>query len=202
MLLRNIRIKFNMSKYAIDSNKPHLGGNFFKKDPATFCPSAWKYIIEKFQFQSVTDVGSGKGYAGKWFFDQGLDTTCIEGLEENVNNSLYPAILHDLTERPFIKSVDFVNCIEVVEHIEEQYLENLLTTLCQGRYLLMTHAIPGQKGWHHVNCQLSDYWINHLKSKNFELLTDDTKTIQNLANNDGAKHIARNGMLFQRKIKV
>jgi uncharacterized protein (DUF1330 family) len=63
----------------------------------------------------------------------------------------------------------------------------------------MTHAVPGQKGWHHVNCQPSEYWINHLSSRGYELLEDDSKTIQKLSASDGGKHIARNGMVFKRK---
>lgn len=188
-----------MSKYVVDENKPHLGGNFAGGDPSTWCPSAWKHIIEKFQIKSMTDVGGGRGWASKWFSEQGVEATCIEGLKDNVDNAVYPSILHDITHGPFKKSVDFVNCIEVVEHIEELYLDNLLTTLCQGKYLLMTHAIPGQKGWHHVNCQPSEYWITHLKNRGFHLLDSDTLTIQSLARQDGAKHVFRNGMIFQRK---
>jgi hypothetical protein len=74
-----------------------------------------------------------------------------------------------------------------------------IINLFQGKYLLMTHAVPGQKGWHHVNCQPSDYWINHLKNRNYFLLEEDTRTIQSLARQDGGKHIFRNGMLFEKR---
>jgi hypothetical protein len=188
-----------MSKYVVDENKPHLGGNFAGGDPATWCPSAWDYIISNFAIKSVLDVGSGRGYAAKWFSEKGLDSQAIEGLEDNVVSAVHPTILHDLTKGSFITNVDFVNCIEVVEHIEEAYLDNLLTTLCQGRYLLMTHAVPGQKGWHHVNCQPTEYWVNHLKKRGFELLAEDSSVIQGLAAKDGGKHIARNGLLFVKK---
>jgi 2-polyprenyl-3-methyl-5-hydroxy-6-metoxy-1,4-benzoquinol methylase len=144
------------------------------------------------------DVGSGAGHAANWFSQQGLAVTAVEGLEENVKNSKYPASLHDLTAGAFFKEVDLVNCIEVVEHIEEQFLDNLLTTLCQGNYIFMTHAVPGQKGWHHVNCQNSEYWISHLEKKNFSLLVEDSKIVQELAGKDAAIHIARNGMIFKK----
>ena len=42
-----------MSKYAIDENKPHLGGNFPNGDPATWCPSAWKFLIDKYQIKTA-----------------------------------------------------------------------------------------------------------------------------------------------------
>lgn len=187
-----------MSKYVLDENKPHLGGNFADGDPATWCPSAWKYILTKYNVKSVMDVGAGRGWAAKWFAEQGASVVAIEGLKENVDTAVVPMVLHDLTEGPFTANVEFVNCIEVVEHIEEKYIENLLDTLCQGSLLLMTHAVPGQKGWHHVNCQVSQYWIDHLARKGFALMSDDTSEIQKLAASDGGKHIARNGVLFAR----
>lgn len=183
--------------YAVDETKSHLGGNFIEGDPATFSAKAWKYIIDKFYVKSVLDVGSGRGYAAKWFHDNGLTVTAIDGLLDNVNNAIYPTVEVDLTIKSFIKEVDFVNCVEVVEHIEEKYISNLLDTLCCGKILLMTHAVPGQPGWHHVNCQESDYWIKHLASRNFKLLNDESKIIQKLAREDGAKHIFRNGMIFK-----
>jgi SAM-dependent methyltransferase len=186
------------NKYLIDETKPHLGGNFADGDPCTWCPSSWDYVIKQFNIKSVLDVGSGRGWAAKWFSVKGLKVFAIDGLAENVNSAVYPTTLIDLTERSYNNLVDFVNCIEVVEHIEEKYIDNLLTTLCQGRLVLMTHAVPGQKGWHHVNCQPSEYWIKHMQNRGYRLLENETKLIRELAHKDGGKHIARNGMLFER----
>lgn len=184
--------------YAVDNENPHLGGNFVEGDPATFCPSAWEFIIKKYQIKNILDVGSGRGFAADWFRKNCQKVIAIDGLKENVDNSLVPAILHDLTLNPFLSNgIDFVNCIEVVEHIEEKYLDNLLDTLCNGKILLMTHAVPGQDGWHHVNCQESAYWIDHLKRRNFNVDIEESKIIQRLAKSDGAKHVARNGMIFK-----
>jgi SAM-dependent methyltransferase len=187
-------------KFIIDNNSPHLGGNLDEIDPGCWSPMSWKYIIEKFNIKSVMDLGSGAGYAAKWFAEHGLEVTAVEGLEENVKKSRYPAMLHDLTSGSFFKEVDLVNCIEVVEHIEEEFLDNLLTTLCQGNYIFMTHAVPGQAGWHHVNCRESNYWISHLEKRNFNLLDEDSKIVRDLAKKEGAFHIARNGMIFKKKI--
>lgn len=184
--------------YATDENAPHLGGNYQDSDPATFAPSAWQYIVDKFRIHSVMDVGSGRGHAARWFKRRGHQVTAIEGMPDNVENSIVPAVLHDICNGPYINPVDFVNCIEVVEHIEEKYLDNLLTTLTQGNYLLMTHAVPGQKGYHHVNCQTSEYWIDHLQKRGFEFLKEDSLHIRRLAKQDHGKHIARNGMMFKR----
>jgi hypothetical protein len=184
--------------FITDHDKPHLGGNILERDPASFCPQAWKYVIDKYSIKSIMDVGSGVGHAAKWFIEQGLEVTPIEGLPDNVKNSQVPAIEHDLTVSPFIKQVDLVNCVEVVEHIEETYLNNLLDTICSGTYIFMTHAVPGQKGHHHVNCQLTSYWVNHLASRNYTLLHEDSEIIKSLSEKDNAFHITRTGMLLKR----
>jgi SAM-dependent methyltransferase len=194
----SISISMAKIKCIIDEKNPHLGGNFESIDPGCWAPTAWKYIIELFDIKSVLDVGSGIGHTSKWYNDQGIDVTAIEGLEYNVEKSVYPTILHDITSAPFIKKVDLVHCVEVVEHIDELYLNNLLTTLCQGNYIFMTHAVPGQIGYHHVNCQPSEYWIKHLETYGFCLLNQETLQIRKLAEDDSARYIINTGMIFKR----
>ena len=186
------------SKYLTDINKPHLGGNGLNADKNTWSPSSWKYVIEKYHIKNITDLGSGRGFISKWLADLGLNVTAVDGLEDNVKNAVISTIQHDLTEKAFVKNTDLVICLEVVEHIDEKYLDYLLDSMCQGKYLFMTHAVPGQKGYHHVNCQNSDYWINHLSKKSYTLLEEDSVIIRNLADRDKARHISRNGMLFSK----
>lgn len=181
---------------ALDPNKPHLGGNFIEVNPSTYCPAVWSHIIKKYNIKSVMDVGSGRGHAAKWFASQGLQTTAVDGLEDNIINAVYPSILCDLTEGSYTTAVDLVNCIEVVEHIEEKYLNNLLDTICSGRYLFMTHGLPGQEGHHHVNCQPTDYWLTHLRNRGFIELKSDSVDLRKIASSTKAHHIKDTGMLL------
>jgi hypothetical protein len=181
---------------ALDPHKPHLGGNFIEVNPSTYCPAVWLYIIKKYSIQSVMDVGSGRGHAAKWFSDQGIKTIAVDGLQDNIVNAVYPTVLCDLTESSYNEAVDLVNCIEVVEHIEEKYINNLLDTICSGRYLFMTHGLPGQEGHHHVNCQPTEYWLKHLADRGFKELSDDSKELQRIASSTKAHHIKDTGMLF------
>jgi SAM-dependent methyltransferase len=188
------------SKLVISTEKTHLGGNLKSIDKGTYSELVWNYILEKYKIKSLLDVGSGLGFTSQWFADKGLQVTSIEGLTENVVNSKIPTIEHDLTVSPFVKDdIDLVLCIEVVEHIEEVFLSNLLDTLCCGKFLLMTHAIPGQKGYHHVNCQESAYWVYHIEKRGFDLIESDSLEIRKLAKKDGAKWIAQNAMIFRKK---
>ena len=185
-----------MTEYITNKQKPHLGGNLLDGDHWTWSPLVWQYIIKTYDIERMTDVGSGMGHVAKWFSEHGVTTLAIDGLEENSTQALYPTVLHDIVDGPFICPTDLVLCVELVEHVEERYLDNLLTTMCQGKFILMTHATPGQSGWHHVNCQPSEYWINHLENKGYTLSVKDTAIIQELATKDHAHHFVRSGMFF------
>jgi 2-polyprenyl-3-methyl-5-hydroxy-6-metoxy-1,4-benzoquinol methylase len=144
----------------------------------------------------VLDLGSGTGIASRWFANQGRAVIAVEGLEDNVQRSLYPAIKQDITEGPVVAPTDLCHCHEVVEHIAEEHLDNLLASLMNGRIILMTAAGPDQPGHHHVNLQPTTYWINHLTQRGCQYLEDDTQRIRKLASQEQAWHMARSGMLF------
>jgi SAM-dependent methyltransferase len=187
---------YHGTKVMINQDQEHLGGSIVGGDPLTFSPRVWNYCIDRFGVESVLDIGSGSGNAALYFYRKGLRVLAVEGLVESVLGSLYPAIKHDITKEAVITKVDLVHCQEVVEHIEEQYLDNLLSSLTTGKYILMTHAVPGQGGHHHVNCQPSEYWIDHFSKRNCSFLAEDTQRIRKLAIEDGAKFMSNTGMLF------
>ena len=59
----------------------------------------------------------------------------------------------------------------------------------------MTHAVPGQEGYHHVNCQLSEYWIKKLQSIGFEYNDNLSKKIKNLTNK---MHVKNTLLVFEK----
>ena len=180
----------------VDPETPHLGGNIRMGDPETYSPTAWNYVIERFGIESVMDLGSGVGNAALYFHRKGLRVVAVDGLRENIDKAIFPTVLHDLTRAPIRTRVDLVHCQEVVEHIEEQYLDNVLTSLMCGKYILMTNALPGQGGYHHVNLQTTEYWIDHLVARGCQLLITDSNRIRGFANADGAPYLAATGTLF------
>src|SRR5690348_13147565 len=120
---------------------PHLGGSIKVGDPFTYCPTVWEYVISRFGIESVLDVGSGCGNASHYFHRKGLKVIAVDGYIPSVERSIYPAIRHDLTSGPVYTRVDLVHCQEVVEHIEELFLDHLIDTLMTGKIILMTHAV-------------------------------------------------------------
>ena len=182
-----------------EENEPHLGGNILEGDPYTFCPRVWSYVIERFAIASVLDLGSGIGTAADYFHRKGLRTIAVDGLSDNVGAAVYPTICHDLTKSSVRTRVDLVHCQEVVEHIEERFLDNLLTSLCCGKIILMTHAIPGQGGYHHVNENTTEYWIQRVSGRGYNFLAEDTNRIRAIAQSERAVYMQNTGLLFHRK---
>jgi 2-polyprenyl-3-methyl-5-hydroxy-6-metoxy-1,4-benzoquinol methylase len=192
----------NGSGQLIDKDKPHLGGNQPRIMKSSYVPNSWKYILDHYDIKTALDIGGGFGFCTKWFIDQGVDCTLVDGLEYNVTNGVASdnGIVHDLQDGPVNhEEVDLVVCIEVVEHVKEEYLKNLLDSLALGKYILMTFATPGQAGWHHVNCQPEKYWLDHLSKYGYSVLQKDQNQIRNLARKEGGTHIQRSGLFLSRK---
>ncbi len=142
------------------------------------------------------DLGSGMGYASQYFHKKRMKVLAIDGMIENCQKAVYPTIHLDLTISKVVTHVDLVHCQEVVEHIEERYLDNLLFSLACGKFILMTNALPGQGGYHHVNEQPTEYWINHMRRYNCEVLVEDSNRIRKMASADGAVFLARTGLIL------
>ncbi|MEO6523824.1 MAG: methyltransferase domain-containing protein [Mucilaginibacter sp.] len=179
----------------------HLGGNIIEGDPKTYAPNVWNYVINRFAVKSVLDLGCGIGYAANYFFDKGMKVVGIDGMDENIARAIYPVVQCDLTQGFVTCKVDLVHCQEVVEHVEEQFIENTLRSLTCGKIILLTNGLPGQKGFHHVNNQPTEYWVEHLKRYNCHVLLEDTKRIRKIAENEGAIYLARTGTLYANRDK-
>lgn len=187
-------------RYATSDGEEHLGGNLLEGDFNTHCPKVWDYLIDRFAINSVMDLGSGVGYSSNYFHKKGCKVIAIDGLDYNVKNAIYPTVKHDLTTGPVVTKVDLVHCQEVAEHIEEKYVHNLIDSLFCGKFVLVTHALPGQLGHHHVNLQTPEYWLNHFASVGLALLPEDTQRVRDIAYNEGAIYVAQTGMVLANQL--
>ena len=179
-----------------------LGGNVLEGDPYTFSPAVWRYVIDRFAVETVLDLGCGRGYSAAFFHRCGLRVLAVDGLDENVEQAVHPVLKVDLTLMRVTCRVDLVHCQEVVEHINEAHLENLLSSLVTGKFILMTHALPGQGGHHHVNEQPDEYWIAHMARRGCNLLEEDTRRIRAIAEAEGAKYLKRSALMFANTERV
>lgn len=180
----------------------HLGGYCPGGDPATFFPELWTWLVRDFGVKSVIDVGSGEGHALDYFSSLGAHVLGIEGTPQE-----HPSTLrHDYTLGPLAGveqlAFGFGLCwsCEFVEHVKEEFVPNFLSTFALADLVLMTHADPGQLGYHHVNCQPAAYWIERLASIDYELDQKLTATTRALAaaNSNPWNHYVRSGLAFRR----
>lgn len=95
--------------------------------------------------------------------------------------------------------VDFVWSCEVAEHIQADRVDNYLDTLANGQVIAMTHAVPGQEGHHHVNCQPAEYWVHRLQSRGYEL-ERASEAYRKIAENEHIpNYFAMTGLVFVRR---
>lgn len=161
----------------------HLGGTAIEGDPMTFVPDVWEYLIKKFGIRSMIDIGCGVGKNARWFQERGIPAFGVEGFPDYIRHTVLPAgylFAHDYTKGPFrpLTPYDLGWSSEFVEHVEERYVPNFMATFQACYYVCLTHATPGQGGYHHVNEQPADYWITRMQAAGFKHLAEDSAWMQ------------------------
>lgn len=176
----------------------HLGGFVPGGDPATQYPDMWRWLVESEQVRSVLDVGCGDGQAVRFFRDLGCYCVGIDGIPQDAIDT----VEHDYTTGKWVAPLDFdlLWSCEFVEHVEERFMPNFLATFACAKTVLLTHAEPGQGGWHHVNLQNADYWKGALAAIGYGYDDQLTFATRELArrNGDPYNHFRRSGLAFRR----
>jgi SAM-dependent methyltransferase len=187
------------ANYVTDPARADLGGNLRHGDVYSFTPTLWTFLIERYAAESVLDVGCGEGHFVKYLRRKGVNVHGIDGLRANIMRAVTPIALHDLLTGPYVMPVDLVWSCEVAEHIVEEKVDHYLDTLTNGRIVAMTHALPGQVGYHHVNCQPPEYWIARMAQRGYGL-TPETNHCRALAAKEGyASYFQKSGLVFVRR---
>jgi len=171
---------------------PHLGGHFgnVNKDAATL-----GYLVERYSLTSLLDVGCGPGGMLDEAQENGLVAAGIDG-DPFVCDADRRIVCHDYTRGPLgWPPVDLVWCTEFVEHVAAEHVGNFLATFDAGRVLFLTAAPPGFPGWHHVNCQPQQYWIDLLGRYGWALDAEATAWVRA---NGGHVFSVRQGLVFQK----
>lgn len=187
-------------KQQMITDEGHLGGYITNGDQKSFDPKLWLWLINKMQVRSLLDIGCGQGIMMDFFNRKDCLVFGIDGSKSAADNNLVPGhiILHDYITGPYkpAKSFDLVFSEEFVEHVEEKYSPNFLETFTASKkFLIITHALVGQTGWHHVNCKDDKYWIKKIEPLGFlysPIMTKKIKTLSAGMNN----YIYRSGLFF------
>ena len=180
----------------VEKGQEHLGGNFRHGDTNSITPFLWRYLIERFAVRTLLEIGAGEGHALSFFHRLGVIAHGIDGLDRNVRNAKFPIALHDIAKGPYVFPCDMTYCVEVVEHIEEAYVDNLVTTLANAPVIVMTHGLPGQLGHHHVNNQPQEYWVDKLEQRGYRLSIDNEKFKEIARSENSDSYFSISGFVF------
>lgn len=186
----------------IEKENPHLGGYIVGGDSATYYPEMWKWLVEDAGIASVLDVGCGEGHALSYFASLGCKVLGIDGVEQP-QSWIHQ---HDFTKGLFsppkrtLFPFDMTWCCEFLEHVPSDSLPNVMAALQLAPLVLLTHADPGQAGYHHVNLQPGSYWQGAMAAIGYQLDFQLTSATRMWAgkNTDPWNHYVRSGMAFRR----
>ena len=128
-------------------------------------------IYETFKPASLADLGCGCGVYSHLFKLKGARILAIDGVLPPAADSFPVEIItRDLTARVENTwgSFDLALCLEVAEHIPEEFTGTFLSNLTAfSDRLVMSAAPPDQGGHHHVNEQPRRYWARKLAALGF-----------------------------------
>lgn len=192
----------------------HLGGYAIGGDDATFYPALWTWLVSDLGVRSVLDIGCGEGHAVA-FFATLLPRSHVLGLDgvaqpedriQQVDFTKGAPDVYSSWARGGGPTLGWGGgptlgwCCEFVEHVEEQFVPNIVSAFRQCDIVLLTHADPGQPGYHHVNCRSSEYWKGVMAGAGFLFDAPLTATTRARAakNPSPWNHYVRSGMAFIR----
>jgi hypothetical protein len=109
-------------------------------------------------------------------------------------------IIHDfrMGPAPMAGDFDLAWSVEFLEHVEECYSHNYLSTFQQAKYLFCTPAPPKTPGHHHVNCRPGEYWIQFFDRGGFTFCPEATEKLKAVSTMK-REFVQRSGMFFQRR---
>jgi hypothetical protein len=189
---------YNFNEFLVHKKElpSHLGGhdNISNTDKGAF-----DYIVKKYNIKSVIDIGCGIGEQVDYAISQGVTALGIDG-DYTVTRNSDNFLICDLTrETPALPhNFDLAWSVEFVEHLYEEFIPLYMPLFQSAKYVCMTHAVPGQKGTHHVNCQTSVYWIEVFNNYGFELDAEETFNIRK-ASTMHHNWIRNSSLFFKRK---
>jgi len=170
------------------------------------------YFAEKYEIESVLDLGCGVGSYLEGFIRGGADKICgVELCYDQIEPYIIP-ILHPFIFKGDVTKIsdlpisgtqyDCAFSIEVAEHLlpekTDLFIEHLAAST--DRKIIFTAAKPGQPGTGHINCRPKEEWIDMVTAHGFvhekEETANDVEVIKLLG---APKYIQNNLMVFTRK---
>ena len=156
-------------------------------------------IMQHIQPNSFIDIGCGPGgmvnYVRKKY---NIKVIGIDGDDSIVRDNEDFFIIHDYALSKYEPDLiyDLAWCVEFLEHVSIDHINNYFATFVRTKNLFITHAPPGKKGYNHINCQNEDFWIDELTKIGFSV---DWKLTKLIRNNSTLKKdfVRKHGLFFK-----
>lgn len=166
------------------------------------------YLIKTFDFKTMIDIGCANGDMVMLARSKNIDAYGIDGdyeaLQKFSNSNVRDFLMeHDYTTGSANISFnpDLILSIEFLEHVEEQFLSNILENFTANILVICTPP-PNSPGYHHVNCQTQEYWINRMLKCGYILshkYTEEARKYSTMTDRGKpANYFKENGMIFTR----
>lgn len=168
----------------------HLGGHY---NFTAMIESTFDFIRQKYNIQSVLDIGCGPAGMVEYMRSKGVDAIGVDG-DPSLPKKEY-VIVHDytLSSLELDRKFDLAYSTEFLEHVYEQYIPNFLPSFQKAKYVFCSAAPKGQGGHHHVNENSKEYWIEKFDSYGFTYLKEDSDEI---SKTHEYKLVKNNSMFF------
>lgn len=174
----------------------HLGGHL---NTTHIDECVLNYLKKNFSIKSMLDVGCGPGGMVDLANNIGIHAYGVDGDFTLGWANKDNFFVHDYTCGPFhFKNVDIIWCVEFLEHVSENFLDNVFGTFACAPYICCTAAAPGYSGHHHVNCKDQQYWETIFGNRGFVLNEEITSKIRAISSMK-RDFIKRTGMFFEKR---
>lgn len=181
----------------------HLGGHLEKThvDGGTL-----RHLKRVFNLQSMIDVGCSVGDMVRVADDIGMDAEGVDGdwtLKPYWDQKQILVRVHDFVNGPLDlpdqAMYDLGWCVEFLEHVDQQYMDNYMQLFQHCKYVVCTAAPPtATGGHHHVNLQDQSYWVQKFDEYGFEFDPEMTEKIRRISTMK-KPFMQTTGMFFRRK---
>lgn len=180
----------------------HLGGH---KNRTHLDSGVLTHMKNRYEVKTMLDVGCGPGGMVNLARELGIEAYGIDG-DYTVPRSGNYFTIHDYTTgiSTVTKNFDLAWSCEFVEHVYERYIPNYVQAMQKCKFLIMTYAPVGANGYHHVNCNTQEYWIDTMLSYGFIFdneLTIDMRKHSTMGKKRKHQFIKRTGLLFRNEQK-
>jgi hypothetical protein len=163
------------------NNNAHDESRYFDRDLTQWIVD----FIKKNKVRSLFDFGCSSGYYLRYISEntQNMNLIGVEPYISERNNYFDNIASYDLAMPFFLGKKGSVMCLEVLEHIPQEFESSALDNIenhCD-EYLFMSWAVPGQGGHGHFNEKHFVDVIAIFEDRGFQLMVEETNEAKSVA---------------------